>query len=179
MIGPLSGYTLGTKLVVLGVAIVFLLGAGFAGGLKWSAGTVNALKLEHAQTLQGIAEKTAKAADLSRKASEAFRQREQQQAQRFVDIATHSYLQGKNDAQASADAVADDLRAGNRQLREQWRGCVSASRGSAEAAAGARGADAEADLRAAGVGRVLGIVGACQAHVESLQAVLIAEREAQ
>lgn len=137
---------------------------------------VSALKAAHAQTLQGIAEQTAKAAQLSRLASEKFRERENQQAQRFVEIATTSYLKGKTDAQASANAVADDLRAGNRQLRHQWLGCVSASRGAPASSAGAGGTDDAAELRAAGVGRVLGIVGACDAHVEALQATLKAER---
>lgn len=41
MIGPLSGYTLGTKLFVLGAIVMILLGLGFAGGLKWQAGEVD------------------------------------------------------------------------------------------------------------------------------------------
>lgn len=176
MIQQLSAAKLGTQLVVLGTIAAFLLGAGFAGGLKWREGQVAGLKLQHSEVLRGIANQTAKAAELSRLASEKFRQRETEQAQRFVDIATNSYQKGKTDAQASADAVADDLLAGNRKLRHQWLGCVSASRGAAEASAGAGRADDAADLRAAGVGRVLGIVGACQAHVTSLQAILTAER---
>jgi hypothetical protein len=176
VIGSLSAATMGTKLIVLGTIAAFLLGAGFAGGLKWSKGQVDDLKLQHSEVLRGIANQAAKVADLSRQASEKFRQRESEQAQRFVDIAANSYQKGKTDAQASADAVADDLRAGNRKLRHQWLGCVSASRGAAETSASAGGTDDAADLRAAGVGRVLGIVGACQAHVTSLQAILTAER---
>lgn len=155
------------------VAIVgVLLFAGWV-GRQTMAGENAALRIKHAQTLQDLAEKTAKAAELSRKASEAVRASEQKQAQQFVDIAVENQRKLRN-VQSKADAVVADLRAGSLKLRKQWAGCLSAT---AEAGAGSGGADAEADLRGAGVGRVLGIVGACQAHVESLQSVLIAERQ--
>jgi len=179
VIPALSNASAGVKLLMLGTVVVFLLGAGFAGGLKWQSGVVADLKLQHSETLRGIAQQTARVAELSRQASEKFREREQRQAQRFVEIATTSYQKGKNDAQAAANAVVADLHAGNRQLRQQWAGCLSATRGSAEAAAGVGRADAEAELRRADVGRVLAIAGACDAHVEALHATLSAERDGQ
>lgn len=163
----------------LGGLALFLAVFGFgmrSCGKQAGDAEVAQLKASHAATLQGIAEQAARAAEVSRKAFEAFREREHQQAQAFVDIATENHRK-LTDVQAKAGAVVADLRAGNRRLRQQWAGCVSTSNLAAEAAAGARGFDAEADVLPAGVGRVLGIAGTCQAHVESLQAILIAERK--
>lgn len=148
-----------------------LLFAGWV-GRQTMAGENAALRIKHAQTLQSLAEKASKAAELAVKASEAYRQREQEQAQRFVDLSTKHHRKLR-DAQAKADAVVADLRAGNVRLRGEWADCVSRT---PEAGPGAGGPDDAADVLPAGIGRVLGIVGACQAHVESLQAVLIAER---
>lgn len=152
-----------------------LLFAGWV-GRQTMAGENAALRIKHAHTLQTLAEKTAKAASLAVKASEANRQRESEQAQKFVELALENRRKVER-VQANADAVVRDLRAGNLRLRQQWAGCLSAAGGSAEAATSAGGTDGEADVSGAGFGRVLGIVGACQAHVESLQSVLTAERQ--
>jgi len=151
-----------------------LLFAGWV-GRQTMAGENAALRIQHAETLRDLAEKTANAANLATKAIEANRARENQQAQAFVDIAIQ-HQQELSNVQHQADAVVGDLRRGNLRLRQQW-ASLSASCGSAQAAAGAGTTDEEADLREAGVGRVLGIVGACQAHVESLQSILRLERQ--
>lgn len=156
------------KLLGAALVVAFLFLGGRSCGKQAGDAEVKALKLQYAQ-------ETAHVAGLAIRAAEAVRAEEHQQAQRFVDIAVQNQRKLK-DAQANADAVVADLRAGNRRLRQQWQGCVSTSGLAAQAAAGASGADDAADVLPAGVGRVLGIVGACQAHVESLQAVLTAER---
>ena len=127
---------------------------------------VRALKQAHAEA-------TAKAERKARDLAEQYRAREQEQAQRFVDLSTEHHRKLR-DVQAKADAVVAGLRAGNVRLRGEWAACVSRT---PEAGPGAGGPDDAADVLPAGIGRVLGIVGACQAHVESLQSVLTAERQ--
>lgn len=174
-LSPLAPYAALFKLGAIALLLGFVFFGGRSCGKQAGNAEVSALKASHAQTLQGIAEQTAKAAELSRLAAEKLREREQAQAQKFVDIAIENQARIQ-DAQAKADAVVTDLRAGNLRLRYQWQGCMSTSRIAAEAGASTRGADAEADLRSADIGRVHGVGLACDAHVESLQAVLIAER---
>ena len=80
------------------------------------------------------------------------------------------------DAQANADRLVADLRAGAVRLRREWLACTSAASvpGTAEPAAGA---DAGTGLREARAGRIIGATDECDAHVRGLQRLLIAERE--
>lgn len=97
------------------------------------------------------------------------------QADAIHEAAT-AYQRGKDDAVHAADQAIADLAAGNRRLRDQWATCQRTT-DAVSSAAGGYGPDGEDGLRAAGVGRILRIVGTCQAQRDSLQQALIGERE--
>lgn len=104
------------------------------------------------------------------------RQRERNHQLDLKEIES-AYQERMRHVQTGADRLVADLRAGTVQLREQWRGCVAAS--AVPGADGAEpGTDGGADLQAAGVGRIAGIVGTCDAHVSGLQDVIRANLRA-
>ena len=80
------------------------------------------------------------------------------------------------DAQANADRLVADLRAGTVRLRREWLACTSAASvpGTAEPAAGA---DAGTDDRAGLAAAVVRAGAECAIHVRGLQRLLRAERE--
>lgn len=108
-------------------------------------------------------------------AIEAQRVAEHKQAE-AIRQAAESYERGKSDAETSSAAVVADLRSGALRLRDQWATCRATSEVLASSA-GQR-ADGEDGLRAEGFGRVLRIVGQCQAQRDALQSALIGERQA-
>ena len=85
------------------------------------------------------------------------------------------YEQEKIDAQAAADRLAADLRAGNVSLHRRWEAC-SATADLSAAFPGAGLADGGADDRAESAGRAVAAAAACDAQVRGLQAVLMADR---
>lgn len=99
-------------------------------------------------------------------AENAARQAEADQ-RAALDAAAARHEKDKADALAHAESVADSLRDGSRRVRNEWAACETARRVS-EATAGAGEPDAADGLRAAGIGRVLGIVGTCQAQRDGL-----------
>lgn len=86
------------------------------------------------------------------------------------------YRKESADAQATADRVAADLRAGNLRLRREWLACTTASDvpGTTEPAPGA---DAGADDRAGLAAAVIRAGAECAIQVRGLQRLLRAERE--
>ncbi|NID06642.1 hypothetical protein HBF26_17235 [Luteibacter jiangsuensis] len=111
----------------------------------------------------------------SAQAEAAQRASEEHQAA-GIQSAAENYQKGKADAERASDKRVADLVAGNVRLRDQWATCRAATGVAVSAASGGQRADGEAGLRAAGVGRVLRIVGQCQAQRDALQQALIAER---
>lgn len=119
---------------------------------------------------QHQAESRAAQLDASLKASEAARQAEQAQADKFQTIASQ-YEQDKANAEVRATQLAADLRAERVRLRPEWR-CevpgVAASTGKP---------DAGAELRAEGTSHLVGNADAADATIRQLQAILRAERQ--
>lgn len=99
-----------------------------------------------------------------------YRKREQGWIAAYNDQAAR-YEQEKEDAQLAADRLLADLRTDNRRLRGHWQAALATSELSREAAA-ASFADGGADLRQRDIAAVRGIVGRCEAHVRSLQALV-------
>lgn len=119
------------------------------------------LKAEHATTL----------ADIDRKANKAWaaREAEFQKQQAAFEAADQQHEKDKANAIATQNRTITDLRAGNLRLREQWRGCVSAS---SQAAGDQGGADAAAELRAKGASDLVRITADADAQVRALQAII-------
>lgn len=92
-----------------------------------------------------------------------------------INEAATAYQRGKTDAVHAADQAIADLAAGNRRLRDQWATCQRTTDAVSSAAGGQR-PDGEDGLRAAGIGRILRIVGTCQAQRDALQEALTGER---
>jgi hypothetical protein len=126
---------------------------------------VSALKASHAQTMRGVAEQTAKVAELARKTEQAW-------GDAFIAVALQ-HQKELNDANARGDAVAAGLRAGTDRLQKRWTCPVPRA---PEAPASGRSADAATDDRAESAGRIVAAAATCDAQVRGLQAVLIAER---
>lgn len=129
--------------------------------------SIQTMRLHHAQLV--IAETAKLAAQAQADAQAKARAIEQAQAKAVADIA-ESYEKGKADAQATADRVAADLRAGSLRLRREWAGCET-SRLSA-AAASARELDAAEQSRADSAARIVRAADTCDAQVSALQAIL-------
>lgn len=145
------------------VALALLVG-GFVAGYRMASHKA-------AQTADKLAAQTALAQVT---ASEQARAAEQSMAARFAAQA-ETYEREKTDAQAAADRVADDLRAGNLRLRSEWAGCETAGLSRVAAAAGQP--DAATDLRAASASRIVRAADAADAQVRGLQELLKQERK--
>ena len=98
---------------------------------------------------------------------------ERRYLERITDI-SEQYERDKADAQAAADRLAADLRAGNVRLRNEWAGCET-GRVSGDATA-ARLADEAAQLRAKGASDLVRAAAEADAQVRGLQRVIEAER---
>ena len=129
--------------------------------------SIQTVRLHHAQLV--IAETAKLAAQAQADAQAKARAIEQAQAKAVADIA-ESYEKGKADAQATADRVAADLRAGTLRLRREWAGCET-SRLSA-ASASARELDAAEQSRADSAARIVRAADTCDAQVTGLQALV-------
>lgn len=82
----------------------------------------------------------------------------------------------KVDAQAAADQMLADLNADRRRLRTHWEATLATNELS-RAVASASFADGGAELRQRDVATLRGILGRCQAQVESLQAIAAEDRK--
>lgn len=84
------------------------------------------------------------------------------------------YEQDKTDAEVAAKRTADDLRAGNLRLRNQWQGCrVPQSNGTSGEP------DASADDRAASAARIVQAARDADSQIRGLQALIQSDRGAQ
>jgi len=132
-----------------------------------SYASIQTVRLHHAQLV--IAETAKLSAQAQADAQAKARAIEQAKAKAVAAVA-ESYERGKADAQATADRVAADLRAGTLRLRREWAGCET--RGLSAASAATRELDAASDVRADLAGAAIRVGAECDAQVTALQAIL-------
>ena len=116
----------------------------------------------------------AEASEAELQAVRTARDQEREAAKRANEIAAQ-YEQDKIDAEAAAKRTADDLRAGNLRLRQQWEGCKAGGVPKANRAAGQP--DAEADDRAESAGRIVRAADDADAQIMALQDFIRSERQ--
>ena len=150
-----------------------------AGLLLISLGVIGWQRIEVSHYKSQVASITTKhavdaqyVAEMVTKASEAARAAEQTQAAAFDAIA-RQHEQDKADAQAEADRVAADLRAGRLRLQDRWATQCLAT----EVAARAGTADEGRADREASAGRIVQAARDADNQIRGLQAVLMAERQ--
>lgn len=124
---------------------------------------------EHAKTLK--AEEAARLAYA--KAEKAARDIEARQAEQVNKIA-ESYEQGKRDAQAKADKLVTDLRAGNERLRDYWQD--ASARCLSNLGATASQLDAARRDREDSAARIVRAGAAADRQIAELQAFIRSER---
>lgn len=137
---------------------LFALGGWYLHHVGYASGALDN-KVRAAELAQHVAE-------LATEASEAARKAERAQAAAFAALA-RDYEQDKINAQANADRVIADLRAGHLRLRKQWT-CPAADR-VPRSPTGAGISDAGAELRAAGAADLVRVGDECDAQVLRLQ----------
>ena len=98
------------------------------------------------------------------------RERERELTEHMAEVA-ESYERDRADAQAAADRVVSELRAGNLRLHKRWQAAI-ATRDLSEAATAAGESDAAADDRHASASRIVRAAEHCDAQVRGLQAVI-------
>lgn len=98
---------------------------------------------------------------------------ERARADRMTRIA-EQYEQDKTDAQAKADAVIADLRAGATRLQDKWLGCQA---GMPPSFPGTSQLDAGAEDRAEGAAAIVRAAAECDAQVRGLQRVVMEDRQ--
>jgi len=109
---------------------------------------------------------------LDRALSEAEARATEARHRAALEAVAVRYTEELHDAQARADAVVADLRAGNLRLREHWRGCENAAARVPAATAAGTGADDGAELREAGARDLVRLGAACDAWIRGLQRVI-------
>lgn len=142
---------------------------GIAGTIGHAIGSWGYADLE-----REIAEERAEMAEAVRKAEADARAAEQAAAGRIAAVAQR-YEQEKSDAQAAADRVVSDLRAGNLRLHQRWQAAL-ATGGLSRAATATGEPDAAPDDRSQSAGRIVRAAAECDAQVRGLQAVILADR---
>ena len=149
---------------VFGVLAVALL----IGGLIFRASAIDA------NARADAASRRAEASEAELKAVSKARDQEREAAKRANAIAA-KYEQDKIDAEAAAKRTADDLRAGNLRLRQQWEGCKAGGVPQVNRAAGQP--DAAADDRAESAGRIVRAADDADAQIRALQDFIRSERQ--
>lgn len=151
------------------VVAITMIGIGYGFGHHAAAVSgekqISDIRLKNAEAAQHVA-------DLATAASEAARAAEHSQALAFAATAA-KYEQEKADANDKAAAVADDLRAGNVRLRQQWR-CPATAGDLPQGAASTGQPDGAAELRATGTGSLVRIGALADAQIHGLQQALTA-----
>ena len=126
-------------------------------------------------TVRADAERArAEASEAELQAVSKARDQEREATKRANAIAAQ-YEQDKLNAEAAAKRTADDLRAGNLRLRQQWEGCKAGGVPQANGAAGQP--DAAADDRAESAGRIVRAADAADAQIRALQDFIRSERK--
>ena len=158
-------------------AVIYAAGAALLASLAWGGvqcSQKQAARLDASRAQTALEAQRAEIEAGARQAEADARKAEQAAAQRIAAVAQR-YEQEKIDAQAAADRLAADLRAGNVSLHRRWEAC-SATADLSAAVAGAGLADGGADDRAESAGRAVAAAAACDAQVRGLQAVMIVDR---
>lgn len=156
--------------ILLTVKVCILLGLL---GLAYYLGGSSA-RVDLAQYKTKVMASTAKAADLATKAERIARLTEQAHALALSQVADQ-YEKDKQDAQAIADRLVADLRAGNVRLHQRWQAALATSELSG-AVKSASELDAEARDREGSAVRIIAAADRCDAQVEGLQRVIKADR---
>ena len=159
-------------------AIVSILGgwraAAFA-ALAICAGIYASIQTVRLHALQlSVATMQRDAAQAQCNAEAKARKAEQTMAQAVADAAAQ-YERGKQDAQATADAVTADLRAGSLRLRREWAGCET--RRLSAAAAATRELETTAASRDALAAAIVPVGAECDAKERELIAAYQGVRE--
>ena len=157
--------TLLLKVLALLGACALLMGIGAYGGHRYESARYNA-KLASIQ--KSIDEATIKA-----EASARATERAQTLAQQAI---MDSYSKGQQDAQANADKIIADLRAGNLRLRREWSQAVTS--GVSNTAAATAIAARTAQLRYESASRIVRAADECDNQVKALQAIALNDRKA-
>ncbi len=137
-----------------------------------SYASIQTVRLHHAQLV--IAETAKRAAQAQADAQAKAREIEQAQAQAVAAVA-ESYEKGKADAQATADRVAADLRAGSLRLRREFAGCETSRL--SETAAATRELETTAASRDALAAAIIRVGAECDAKERELIAAYQGVRE--
>lgn len=116
----------------------------------------------------------AEASEAELQAVSKARDQEREAAKRANAIAAQ-YEQDKLNAESAAKRTADDLRAGNLRLRQQWEGCKAGGVHQANGSAGQP--DAAADDRAESAGRIVRAAEEADAQIRGLQEFIRSERK--
>jgi len=141
-----------------------LIGLGYAYSSERAAHEAD--NADHARVI-------ARFTDAAKKAEQDAKAAEAQAAKRANAIAAQ-YEQDKLNAESAAKRTADDLRAGNLRLRQQWEGCKAGGVPQANGAAGQP--DAAADDRAESAGRIVRAADDADAQIKALQQFIRSER---
>lgn len=155
---------------VAGALILVFLAAGC-----WIGGDVHGNREAKAKGDAAIATLQAQYAAATAKAEANARAKEQASAARVAQVEAY-YRQEIDDAQAKSERVAADLRAGNLQLRKQWRGCTATASMPASSASTSQ-PDAAAEQRSQGASDLVRIAADADATIRALQAVVRSDRQ--
>ena len=143
------------------------------GGWQWRG--KQAAQTDAAEARTTLAEYRQEAAEKIARFEVEARATEQRHAADLTRIG-REHKEAMTDAQAAADRLVADLRAGNVRLQDRWRGCVAAS-GVPGSAGSAAGSDAGARDREESAGRIVLAARQCDAQVKGLQAVILSDRQ--
>lgn len=153
----------------LGIALAASLAFG-----GWQCSQKNEARTDAAEAHTALAEyeaSIAKEREVFERQARATEQRHAADMQRI----SRDYELDKAKAISDANQLVSDLRSGTVRLREQWRSCAASS-GVPRAGAPAGERDDADGLREAGIERILGIVGTCQAQRDALLNIAEADR---
>lgn len=120
------------------------------------------------------AEQRAQTLEAQLQAVSEARNKEREAAKRANNIAAQ-YEQDKLNAESAAKRTADDLRAGNLRLRQQWEGCKAGGVPQANGAAGQP--DAAAEQRIEGASNLVRAASDADAQIRGLQEFIRSERK--
>lgn len=162
---PITAAKWGGVALVLG--LVFL--GGRSCGAQGKADDLRDLQVAYAEHLKDDEVERFEMLAQVLEAEQGAREAEQRHAQELADVA-RLHQEDRRNAERTQERVVADVRADNLRLREHWRGCETARL--SEAATGAGGADAGADLRATGAGDLVRIGADADAQVRGLQRAL-------
>ncbi len=148
----------------LGLIVAFCAGA-------WVGYQPGAVRAERAERALAMAQRDA--AQQVALAQEQARAAEQRMTEQLAAVDAR-YRQEIEDAKATGERVAADLRASTLRLRREWAGCETARLSDAAAASPER--DALAGLRAEAAGRIVRIGREADDQLRACQAVIRAYR---